>query len=376
MTRFVVQPQRHHLLASGEIFPKEKLRNLLEAKGDIEPLIIRRKADILVDGNGKVQRRFQFTRESLSQICSIVAPGLGTLVENLAHLGPFRGKRTSHLEYSMVVAIEILNNAIQLRFGSRLAGRQLLVDYEANQIEGLVSPNYMHFSNSEFLDLCDRFVEESGVSPSLVEARLQGRGLVLRYKNDQDLFHLRDPLGNVDWFNSGWHFSNNEVTSAEAIRVGLAFVRTRTKRSAILEVGRLPGRGNLHRRFQKLLVRLHGRAAAEANQNLEECATKLLTMPLDLGGSETHHVKRFDELVKHLIRGGLRQSDARRILNHTLLHGSREDNTDDELRLMTTYQRRSGYDLFNGLISQSLECDRLETAEKLAYRLLTGQFNF
>ncbi len=364
------------------------LERILRAQDATEPVEINKLKDVMLDSSGRVQRRFRFTTIGLSQLCSALAPGLAQLVSNVSGL---RRKATEADEwkvYDPALAIHQINDLIRLRFKERLEGHGLIMDRRNLSVEGVVGPRYKFLSNLELFEQTREFVREQESLPRFFEATLEGRRVVLRYRDTKRLFSLPAAKGRREPFYRGWHFSNSEIGDC-SIRTGMLIIRQWRRTSSLLDIGRLVHLkgGEFGPKIGELFQKLRVQAAAEVQENdFETLAADMQAESLQLGGGPVAHVRRAQSLVGRLSRGRLPKISAKRAINHALANGSYRGDRVEGSRVPTydapdedllgVFRQRNVYDLYNALTTIARESppEQQEVAEELAYRILMQRF--
>jgi len=365
-----------------------ELERILRAQDATEPVEINKPKDAMLDSTGRVQRRFRFTTTGLSQLCSALAPGLAQLASNVAGL---RRKDTETDEwkvYDPALAIHQINDLIRLRFKERLEGHGLIMDRRSLSVEGVVGPRYKFLSNLELFEQAREFAREQESMPRFFEATLEGRRVVIRYRDAERLFSLPAAQQKREPFYRGWHFSNSEIGDC-SIRTGMLIVRQWRRTSSLLDIGRLVHLkgGEFGPKIGELFQKLRVQANAEAQENdYESLAADMQAESLQLGGDPVAHVRRAQSLVGRLSRGRLSKIAAKRAVNHALANGSYRgdrveggrvptyDAPDEDL--LGVFRQRNVYDLYNALTTIARESppEQQEVAEEQAYRILVQRF--
>lgn len=337
-------------------------------------------AQIMFNKSGKVQGSLQMSTTALSQLCSMLAPGLSLVVSNLCH-----DKNAPDPE----LAVKTINELVRLRFKSALESRRLVIDTRTNRIDGIVGPNYVQLSNSELYRRSKQYIGRAEIPAVFHEAVVTGRRMMVQYRSEKPLFtHIvlddsEDGYNADDVWCGGYHFSNSEVGEC-AVRAAALVMRQICSNGAVGPVeegGRLAHvkPENFEERFELLLERVQKKA--HEVQLIRSNIHTLQDKKLELGGKGDEHAERCNKILKQLRKSGLSKKFGQRVIARTIVCSS------NDIRPLSSYkghrptmkavQSRNMYDLFNSLTfeAKTLPVSSREPAEQLAYRMLVGRFH-
>jgi hypothetical protein len=329
-------------------------------------------SDLALNEEGKAGGGYRYTLGAYTQLCGLVTPGLALLTLDVC--GQWRKPGADTRLYSGNLAIDTLNRHLRLRFDRKLVGLQVVRNTKTKTIDGIVGSKYRYLSNSDFFARVDRECTDQG--GKFFEACLYGRQFAIRYTSQHNL-QPYDIAG--DQYNFGFHFANSEI-GGKSVRAATLLVRCSTGDSVLCpsasgNEGRVVHSG---RDFEKRLHALVGQIIQmlPSREKLEEAGRMLDSKSLKLGGAD--HEKQVRSLGQMLVRRKLTQQFARRIVSSAASRGrSNEDALTDALPVdqRLVLGTRTAYDLFTALIRESrkLPIDQRETAEQVAYGLLTGK---
>lgn len=383
-------------LFSGTADGVSRLVRFLKERDTTRPKLITNARDLMLDANtGMLQRQYRLTTPALSQVCSLLCPGLGQVIYDVSglHRTKREGKASIH---SLKRAIRIYNDMIRFR-GSWLERHELILDYGTHTVEGVVGPEYHYYSNFEFWEQVQEFLADNEQEVEFHGAVYRNRRLSIRYRFCKPAF-LIDVVGTKkkEPFYGGWHFTNSEIGDCAVHATSLLLRRWSNSVALIPLPGdqharqKLVHRGNRKRFMAKLndmFGRLHERTGFA--ETLKPRVLELRDKSLGLGGSAKSHQRRIKALINKLVKGKLSPRQAKETIRHVLFHGSyRADSVRDagtgpvsydELcrsTHMDVFGARTAFDLFNALGVQAREerPERQELAEHLAYKLLVGSF--
>jgi hypothetical protein len=329
-------------------------------------------ADFMLTVEAKTSSGYKFSHVALTQLCALVGPGLVQLILDLS--GQWRKPGEDRRLYSSDLAVEILNRILRLRFDRKLLGLQLVKNTKLKVIDGIVGSKYRYLANSDFLDRVDQAC--AGRHAKFHEAFLYGRQLVVRYS---DQSNVKPYVIAGDQYAFGYHFANSEI-GGRSVRAATLLVRCVTGDSALWPFADKSGGRVVHsgRDFEK---RLHGlldhiTMKLPLHNDVESGGRLLEERSLKLGTED--HERRIRYLAQILTRRKLTQNFAKRVVSSAASRGRNDkDSLIDALpidqRLVLT--QRSAYDLFTALIHEArkLPIDQRETAEQVAYALLSGK---
>lgn len=319
---------------------------------------------------------YRLSTAALSQICSRLAPGLSQALCSIA--GADADKSGSGHKYDPRLAVDTWNSVLKLRF-SRLDGYSIVVDHDRRLVEGLVGRRYEYMPNWDLYNRAKNFAEQAEHSAEFCEAALYGRKLSVRFRGNNPLFEIPNERRTNEPFFGGYHFANSETGDC-SIRASTLVIRQICDNKALSEFadgGRMPhiSGGRFERRFAQLVARVAARA--KESTGLKPQIIKLMDANLGLGVDFPEHKARMKLIERQLRRQGLPAEVLQSSLAVMLKHGSyRADALTATRNQMETYATRTEYDLFNAIthVAKSCSADAQESAEQVAYRLLTGKF--
>jgi hypothetical protein len=228
-----VEPEARRFSSTQEDALQRKLREV-EQTSVFYPVNSDR--ELALDQYGRTQLGgSRFTHWAFFQLCQTVSPGLFRLVMDLS--GEQRSSEQPRADYSFEEAVAMLNLLIRRRFSTKLYGKNLLRDRETNVIHGIVGANYRWLPNKDLYDRTVATVRSSRAPMCFHEAILNGRWLLLRFRQTRPFFEF--DVGDFhDAYYGGFHFSNNEVGVA-AVRAAAVLLRAETGTAALTPPVRL-----------------------------------------------------------------------------------------------------------------------------------------
>ncbi len=388
-SKLVAEPRVYRFSAADDKLPgKNRLVELLLDQNDTQPVAIEKESDVLLDGKGLVQSRYRMTSPALSQLCSVLAPGLVQTVQSLAGMRK-RTKDHPSETYSVKRAISLLNDMIRGRFSLLERGYRFILDRRNRRIEGVVGPKYRFLSNLEMYQRADAFVGQVG-SGVFFEAALTGRRLQLRYKNVARAFALPTPTSRMEPYFGGWHFSNSELGDC-CVKGSAILFRQWSGTMAIqpydteTKLVHIQGR-KFEDKLRDVFATVQTRVA-----KIPECELQLRRLsatPLRLGGEKTEYEQRCSEIETALKKGGTSVRVAGDALTRAIVHGSYRAETITVGRVMTATEvysphalkaigTRTAFDVYNalGYLARQYQPDHQEAIEQIAFKLLTNQIS-
>lgn len=335
----------------------------------------------ILDGNGvllnydgtTVGTKHRYTTVAFSQLCLIIAGGLASLLADLS--GRHRKPEQNKAEFGLRIAVDIFNQVVRFR-KNRLRDRQLVRFLPGKTIDGIVSPAYRYLSNLGFYD---RVQSAVGSTAEFYEALLYGRYLVLRYILPDQRFIYNTGGPRVESFVTGFHFVNSEIGEGSA-RAAVLLVRESTGETCISPfVGRVRHQGkDFDAKIAKLMLNVSGHA--RASEQHRERIGSLLASKLHFGQGDKSDEKRKRAIVATLVKHGLPQFTAEKVVTATLLIGDGNYTGDPTLiqRQHLVLASRTAYDVFTALMREGhgFAVEARENVEQVAYALLTGRFHF
>lgn len=381
------KPRKYPGTAEGA----QQLRAFLQAKDAAGPKSIKQADDLLLDEKTcKLGKRYRLTAAALSQLCSMLCPGFGQVVCDVAGIRR-AGKSGEPGVYSTREAAKLFNAMVRFR-GARLKGNELILDRRSRTVEGVVGPEYQFFSNMEFWNQVQEFLASSGVRTVFHGAIYRNRRLSIRYKFRQPAFTIATKLGKREPFYGGWHFSNSEVGDC-AVHMAAILLRGWSSSVTLVhmpDIRKLVHRGARAGFYDKLGTSFETLSTKSGvPSTFKSQVEQLASIPLGLGGSPKSHEKKVKALKTRLARSKLGPRLANEIVQHVLFCGSykadavrRDSDTPAsfaELQQATNtevFEARTAFDLFNalGIRAKYEKPERQELAEQLAYKVLVGQF--
>lgn len=382
-----VAPRVYRYAAYGDLPGESRLQERLSSQKDTQPVPISKPADILLDAEGLVQGDYRLTLTALTQLCSILVPGLSNVVQSLSGLRK-RVKDYPQESYSAKRAIGLLNDMIKLRSNLLIGRYRFILDRRNRQIEGVVGPKYRFLSNSDMYRRVQVFMRNAESPASFYEAAIAGRRLQLRYKNDEQAFALSTPVSKMEPFFGGWHFSNSELGDC-CVKGSSVLFRRWSNTVAMRPYDRSSKLAHIQgsqfeQKFAKVLSRIQIHVAGIAEY--KTAIMQLQGTSLGLGGHKQDHDKRCSEIEKALLKGGVGQRLAEDVLARAVVYGSyragaiemgREANALQAWNpaVIASIESRTNYDVYNalGYFARRYKPERQEAIEEIAFKLLTGQ---
>lgn len=382
----------YRFAAGRENAGEKELVALLTKQSETSLYPIVKISDVLLDSSGLIQAKYRLTNTALAQLCSILAPGLLHVVQNL--IGERRRDQTFSGEaYSVEYAIDILNRMIRARSGLLEDRAQLVIDRRNNQIEGVVGPRYHFIGNLALYRQVRDQLANSGLPPtSFYEAALSGRRLQLRFRIRQPAFMLDTPDGRSEPFYGGLHYSNSELGNC-CVKGSCVLIRQSSNTVSMAaydkksRVKHLRG-GRFEQRFQDLFETTAARASKIPNLKSHMKRAKQVT--LNLGDSPDKCLKRCAELEQILQGMGASASAAKDAVMRAVLFGSYRGQSVPGIspegqglgrlgpETMRTLSSRVVFDAYNalGALARKFSLDQQEAVEQAAYRVLTERNHF
>lgn len=176
-------------------------------------------AELKLGDDGLLRNGYRFTTNGLKQICTLICPGLYSLLVDVAGLR--RDVDSPRDEYSLSVAVALYNRLLGLRSDRFFRGHRLVRDTKAKLVEGVLGPSYALVENSEVLA---RAVEAASARPgdlTFKMAVLCERLLMVRFVAAVPIVELDED----DLFHSGLHVINSEIGGKSTFRAALVLWR-------------------------------------------------------------------------------------------------------------------------------------------------------
>lgn len=367
------------------------LQSFLRAKNAAGPVAIKQPSDVLLDEKTcRLGGQYRFTTAALSQVCSVLCPGFGQVLYDIA--GIRRSAREGlPVRYSPREAVRCFNAMVRFR-GDRLVNSELILDRRNRTVEGFVGPDYQFFANLDFWNRVQQFLSTVEGHAFFSGATYQNRRLSLRYRFRDPAFTIQAKGGKREPFYGGWHFSNSEVGDC-AVHMSAILLRKWGNSTTLVplpDVKKLVHRGSrtsFTDKLESMFKTLSGKSGIA--RSLKGPVEQLVETSLGLGGLPKSHQRQVKVLKAKLVRGKLGPRLADAVIEHVLFCGSykvdviRKEHASpasfEELeRAVDTevFEARTVFDLFNalGVRAKHIRPERQELAEQLAYRILTGQF--
>jgi hypothetical protein len=315
---------------------------------------------------------FQYDVTSFRQVTQVLAPGLSTLLPDLAGAVRRQGLTDTHVDVTQ--ARRIFNDLIVLRF-SLLRNFRLLRNERLGTIDGLVSHTHRRLENAELLDIVEEVIGEAPRRTVFHGGAVVGRRCVLWYRAATPMFVF--PVdGRPHSFYCGYYFHNGEATG-HSVRCSLTvFTRYGTCLAPFTKTNRIKHSGrDFHLRLGKMLASTVVQEIPYAV--LQEGVQNLMATPLGFETGPNHDQKAVAKrIVRNLRNLGMPMNWAQSCLDETLLVGRTQQRPDRPVpRLDELYASRTFFDLFASCVrmARQLPTSRRETVEHVAYRLLTDQ---
>lgn len=320
------------------------------------------------NNGGRLRGTYAVSAVAISQICSMLAPGLGQVVGSLCGYKNFQQQSVDPN-----LAYKLLNDLIYLRFKDSLKGCRLVVDSESNTVEGILGPNVVYWPNIEIFNRSRELISTFDSKLQFMAATLTGRRILIHFLN------LSDKSGSVPSFTRGLYVSNSEVGES-GIRVGDVLCSGPHNGFSL---GNLQEGGwishitadKFDNRFLKLLqkgLKLHSRV--EVDTFFVQSQQK----NLDLGADYLHKACK---IAFKLWRAGLAHSTAKKVLGRLLLYSTKGQSL-QKISLQKTdrfahINQLTMLDLYNAITweAQELPADKRENAEQFARTVLCGNFS-
>lgn len=378
-TRLTVPTDIARFDLSKDKLAESKLSELLESSHKNTLVIaITKPEDIYFDSTARLQGRYKLSAGSLANLCSRLLPGLAQTINNLAGSKLTDEQLAASSSHNPTMAVKWLNEVIRLRF-NRVKGYSLIVDSYKKVVEGFVGRKYAYLSNLDLYNKATEFVSTAKRPAQFCEAVLQGRRLMLRYKDTEPLFAIEKATGVLEPFYGGFHFANSESGDC-SIKASSVLIREWGNTKAVSDfadgskIAHVKGR-QFDLKFTDLLDRL--KFKSEEIVSHKNSIQRLMRTSLHLGKTPEAHSKAIKLLERRLIGKGLPYDFVQSTIRHLLVHGSyKNDTISSDQEPMTVFERRNLFDLYNALGHRAkfLEVDEQELAEQVAFKLLTNKF--
>lgn len=236
--------------------------------------------EITLDSDGRTNASgYRYTINAFDTVARTLAPGLSTLVPNLA--GENQRSRRKEEQKSFSEALSVFNAVAVARFDAEISQCQFVFNEGEKLIEGVLGPKTKYLDNSLFFQLIDEtLIATFGDEVEFYRANLAGRRLLLRYCRTDPLCTIGPENGQTHFIHRGYHFSNSESGDASV-------------RAAPLYVN--PGSGHACLgRFAKAKTRM-----IHAGREFRARLNSLLSAAITGGGDDTVFVDKLRELKSY-----------------------------------------------------------------------------
>jgi hypothetical protein len=347
----------------------EKFRNALqEAARTTHVTDAYRWQDLALSREYALADGYRFTQAGLSQVCSLLAPGLFRLILDVS--GAFRNPFDQISAHSPAEAAAIYNRVLALRFGSAIAEKVRLVRNSARRtVDGVIGTRYVMLSNAVYFGHIERLLQEAQRAAVFFEASMAGRRLSVRFVDQRGL--ARGPDGSV--WHSGLWFCNSEI-GGESPVCGSTLLCNPVSRACalgplvggkrVIHTGRDFDRrvGSLFKMVDVERIEAEGLRAAFA-----QLGEKTIALPADLAARE----RATKRLAQKLAAKNVPQEVARRAVV-SAMHAGGLDETLPLLPQTSGRKTFSHYDLYTALagMGKSRHSALRERIERAAFSLL------
>jgi hypothetical protein len=334
--------------------------------------------EVILNKDGRTaDGNHRYTVNSFDTVCRALAPGLSSLVPNLA--GENQRARRKKEFCSFEDALLVFNTLVATRFDAELIQCQFVFNEREKIIEGVLGPKTKYLDNSLFFQLVDEtLVSAFGTDVEFYEAHLAGRRMLLRYCRKEPLCEVRPADGHsFHAIHRGYHFSNSESGDA-SVRAAPLYVEPVSGASCLGSFSKSKTRmihagREFHSRLNSLLSAavMTGGADSAVSRAVQVAATRELQLPLP-----AH--ERFEEHVLELVEnisgyGTITNNLAQKIVSHAVYVGAfpTEDNQYRALR-DSQITRRTKYDLYRAITTEAIKLPirQRESVEQAAYAYL------
>lgn len=345
--------------------------HIQDARRHTEIVEAGRPADLRIDLDGKVFKgQYNYSVSAFIRLANKLALSLSQVVRDIAGYGKDRNDFRS--AFSFDDAASIFNKVLERRFGTHVAGYQIVLNTKDKLIEGVVSPAYHYVDN---LTVYERAMD------ALDERRLRfgggamiGRRMGFRLLGKEPMYTL--PLGNKsETFYSGYHVGNGEAGDS-SVRAGAVLYRHTTGGMAFDEAFVRRGRvRHVGKNFERRIAELFS-SAAEKVEKLAWTRAKLLELqdqPLNFGLLLADIERKTEWLVSKLYRLKVPRSSALTAVQFAYNSGASVAPSFTRRPSAVEIASRTAYDLADGLMSAALTLspgDR-ERVEQVAFDLMT-----
>jgi len=334
-------------------------------------------AEVVLDDEGRtVEGGYRYTVNSFDTVARTLAPGLSTLVPNLA--GENHRSRRKKEHQAFPEALSVFNAVARVRFEAELAQCQFVFNEGEKLIEGVLGPKTKYLDNSLFFQLVDEtLIATFGNDVSFYCAHVAGRRLLLRYCRDEPLCTLECSSDVSHHIHRGYHFSNSESGDA-SVRAAPLYVNPEDGGACLGRFARAKTR-MIHagREFRARLNSLLSAAVtgggndSEVAASLQSLQTRSLNLPMPAHEDFDDKVSEFVEIVSNY--GTITNSFAQKIVQHAVYTGALPS-SDTQYRALRDSQiiKRNEYDVYCAVTAEAkkLPIRQRESAEQAAFDYL------
>ncbi len=333
-------------------------------------LPIEQLATLAMNPDGTTQQGgYRYTVAGFQQLAQVLAPGLSTLVPELA--GCFRRANAAQEFFDLTAAISLFNSVLTLRF-ELLQQKRLICNDQTKVLEGLAGSAHQCFDNQAVYRQATAAMQAAAVPTQFFGGEVVGRRLSLWYRSQAPLCRITQARQEYPFW-TGYYFCNGEATGT-SLRGTLAIYN---RWGSCLERFQ-PGFRVMHagrffeRRSEQLFQTVVGRTqdVRVLRPHLED----LLRRNLKLTGDEDARLQQQGRLTRILARRReIPQLVAADIVRKAMYVGQdKQPRTAQEMADPQLLAARTEYDLFCALLRQSrkLGPSRREHLEHVAYDLL------
>ncbi len=315
----------------------------------------------------------RFSSLAFRQLCSLLGPSLSRLLVDLA---ANTGQGDDRNRASMDDAVRVYNILLRRRF-SAMDGRLLLIDTQADLVEGAVSGTYQKLSNWDMYVAMRDKLRDWRRPEEFHSARVRGRHMMCVFRNPEPTFILSPG----DEFHSCVVFSNSEngdasvraTTALMRSTDGTRLLRPYARRCRITHTG-----ANFRRRLERLLEACVERAAEELDYR--EWFADSETRTLGFTGDFEYNESRLREITRALMARELPKALARRVVRRAVTQEASGTRRHEDPRYFreSDWQERSYFHLISALMVEAAEAPMhvRSRTEQLAYSVLTGRIKF
>lgn len=329
-------------------------------------------AQLELNEKGELLNGYRFTTTAFRQLSQMLAVGLSGLLYDVS--GRRRRKDATEVEYSPASAIAIYNRLIRLRF-VRVMGRQIVRNTEDRTIDGFVGPKYRYLSNIDFMARVEADLDSN---VKFHRAYLYGRHVAMRFVSPDRLSIVRQPKPHV--YAIGQHYANSEIGGA-AVRSAPVIMTGSGAAALGPYVGRLAHAG---RDFGRDLAKLIASTAAAVppKADFDKWLTRLqerslLADNVELDADSLSEGR--DYVLRRLVARGITRGIADRVSALSFYGPAFASMKEAPSFFSNTLaiKTRTAYDVFVALTEApvKLPIAMRERIERVAYQLLTGDFN-